>query len=404
VPADGFEPYTRSVWQTITAERDLDLPSQREMLARFRCAEVADAAVGAVRNATAPLVRALTAGGEPVANLGLRLGGLLNASLGKYERVAALYDPTVAAAKRAELRARLTEAAAAVLERQLEAAVRRAERVHAASLAAAADSADLELADRVLRAEAAAASAYASIARDLVPASRGGWDFGAVRAAGEASLRARLARLDGAARAAAAAATVSEAKEALAARIEPRALQLLKAAPPDVWARLAKGRAQALHNASALLAADLAALRVPNETLAAALAELSSESRAAVLRAARAEAEHVQEKMRRRFDALFGKDEAGLPRVWSRADDLNSLCAQAQDGARKCLELLATMPADGSFKAVTLVDDATRVRARRVGGGAAGRCFARLSIRSLRSACACLSSWLSPPPRVCVRP
>ncbi|KAJ1628284.1 root hair defective 3 GTP-binding protein-domain-containing protein [Pavlovales sp. CCMP2436] len=112
VPADGLEPFARSVWDTIVAERDLDLPSQREMLARFRCGEVADAAVGAVRNATGPLVRALLAGGEPVANLGVRLGSLLNASLSRYERVAALYDPAVAAAKRAELRARLTEAGA----------------------------------------------------------------------------------------------------------------------------------------------------------------------------------------------------------------------------------------------------------------------------------------------------
>lgn len=36
VPPSGFGTYTRQVWETIRANKDLNLPSQKEMLAAFR--------------------------------------------------------------------------------------------------------------------------------------------------------------------------------------------------------------------------------------------------------------------------------------------------------------------------------------------------------------------------------
>ncbi len=40
VPMDGFAVYAQNIWQTIEAAKDLNLPSQRSMLATFRCDEV----------------------------------------------------------------------------------------------------------------------------------------------------------------------------------------------------------------------------------------------------------------------------------------------------------------------------------------------------------------------------
>lgn len=41
VPVDGFGAYAQAVWSTIRDNKDLDLPSQRTMLALFRCEEIA---------------------------------------------------------------------------------------------------------------------------------------------------------------------------------------------------------------------------------------------------------------------------------------------------------------------------------------------------------------------------
>ena len=40
VPADGFDIYAKNIWSVVKENRDLDLPSQKEMLALFRCGEI----------------------------------------------------------------------------------------------------------------------------------------------------------------------------------------------------------------------------------------------------------------------------------------------------------------------------------------------------------------------------
>lgn len=41
IPADGFSMYASNVWEQIDSNKDLDLPTQQEMLAQFRCDEIA---------------------------------------------------------------------------------------------------------------------------------------------------------------------------------------------------------------------------------------------------------------------------------------------------------------------------------------------------------------------------
>lgn len=41
IPADGFPVYAQNVWQQIDSNKDLDLPTQQELLAQFRCDEIA---------------------------------------------------------------------------------------------------------------------------------------------------------------------------------------------------------------------------------------------------------------------------------------------------------------------------------------------------------------------------
>ncbi|POS87150.1 root hair defective 3 GTP-binding protein [Erysiphe pulchra] len=40
IPADGFSVYAEGVWDQIVSNKDLDLPSQQELLAQFRCDEI----------------------------------------------------------------------------------------------------------------------------------------------------------------------------------------------------------------------------------------------------------------------------------------------------------------------------------------------------------------------------
>ena len=40
VPADGLKQYVNQIWKEILSDKDLDIPSQREMLANYRCTEI----------------------------------------------------------------------------------------------------------------------------------------------------------------------------------------------------------------------------------------------------------------------------------------------------------------------------------------------------------------------------
>lgn len=44
VPADGLHVYAAAIWEKIMTNKDLDLPTQQELLAQFRCEEIANAA------------------------------------------------------------------------------------------------------------------------------------------------------------------------------------------------------------------------------------------------------------------------------------------------------------------------------------------------------------------------
>jgi len=45
VPADGFSKFCSDIWNTILNEKDLNIPSQKEMLAIYRCNEIKDEAL-----------------------------------------------------------------------------------------------------------------------------------------------------------------------------------------------------------------------------------------------------------------------------------------------------------------------------------------------------------------------
>ncbi|ROW17024.1 hypothetical protein VPNG_01035 [Cytospora leucostoma] len=55
IPADGFSVYAEGIWDQIVSNKDLDLPTQQELLAQFRCDEIAREVLVAFDAALAPL-------------------------------------------------------------------------------------------------------------------------------------------------------------------------------------------------------------------------------------------------------------------------------------------------------------------------------------------------------------
>ncbi|PIA15728.1 root hair defective 3 GTP-binding protein [Coemansia reversa NRRL 1564] len=100
VPADGFAHYAQAVWEKVVSNKDLDLPTQQELLAQYRCDEIAAAALEPFRAALEPL-RPRVRAGEIVDALGSVGGAARSQAIKEFDEQAARYHAAVYAKKRA---------------------------------------------------------------------------------------------------------------------------------------------------------------------------------------------------------------------------------------------------------------------------------------------------------------
>ena len=127
VPADGFPFYAKNVWEQIVENKDLDLPTQQELLAQFRCDEIArevlvrfDEAVKPLEDEQATDVRA----GTPriIKGLGQVIGAARVSVLQEFEAEAGRYHKGVFSRKNAELEANVDSRLKGLFKGQLSAA------------------------------------------------------------------------------------------------------------------------------------------------------------------------------------------------------------------------------------------------------------------------------------------
>ncbi|KAK5635245.1 hypothetical protein RRF57_010957 [Xylaria bambusicola] len=127
IPADGFSVYAEGVWDQIVNNKDLDLPTQQELLAQFRCDEISrevlisfDAAIGPLEEQQAEASRI----GKPLVLADL--GGTGKQTRGKcvkaFETQASRYHKAVYARKRTELEGKIDQRLKALYQGQLTAA------------------------------------------------------------------------------------------------------------------------------------------------------------------------------------------------------------------------------------------------------------------------------------------
>lgn len=83
IPADGVGFYMEGIWQQVLTNKDLDLPTQQELLAQFRCDEIAAAAIELFLS-SAKVVRRPVEGGTVVEGLGALMKDWLETALGEW--------------------------------------------------------------------------------------------------------------------------------------------------------------------------------------------------------------------------------------------------------------------------------------------------------------------------------
>jgi hypothetical protein len=103
IPSDGFSKYAEKIWDIIVHEKDLDLPTQKQMLAIVRCDEIKKDAFDKVADQLTELSKKIVERREILENFGLTSKDILNSCLLEYEQNAVRYDQVIAKQKRDEL-------------------------------------------------------------------------------------------------------------------------------------------------------------------------------------------------------------------------------------------------------------------------------------------------------------
>ncbi|CAO1629264.1 unnamed protein product [Jaminaea pallidilutea] len=106
IPADGLPHYLGSIWEQVQSNKDLDLPTQQELLAQFRCDEIASTAFAAFALAVKVFRRPIEQG-EVLAELGGLMTQHRGAAVDQFDRAASRYHADVYQRKRLDLMEKL---------------------------------------------------------------------------------------------------------------------------------------------------------------------------------------------------------------------------------------------------------------------------------------------------------
>eukprot|EP00386_Alphamonas_edax_P005016 GDKI01015731.1.p1 GENE.GDKI01015731.1~~GDKI01015731.1.p1 ORF type:complete len:771 (+),score=270.52 GDKI01015731.1:36-2348(+) len=101
IPADGFAYYCKSVWDTILKSSDLDIPSQKEMLASYRCEEIKNAVLLSLQEELGK--KTADAAAKEVSDLPEWTAHIFKDAIEKYTEPAQRYEESVFMKKREQL-------------------------------------------------------------------------------------------------------------------------------------------------------------------------------------------------------------------------------------------------------------------------------------------------------------
>ncbi|KAL9104882.1 MAG: hypothetical protein Q9163_000199 [Psora crenata] len=127
IPADGFPIYAEQVWDQIVNNKDLDLPTQQELMAQFRCDEISREVLVGFDEAIIPFEHKQAEGiriGAPevLGGLGAAMRTARMKTVKNFEVEASRYHKGVYARKKMELESKIDNRLKALFQNQLSAA------------------------------------------------------------------------------------------------------------------------------------------------------------------------------------------------------------------------------------------------------------------------------------------
>lgn len=339
IPIDGLPHYLESVWEQILQNKDLDLPTQQELLAQFRCDEIAAAAAAAFAAAMTALRSALAAG-QVLASLGVDMASHRAEALAVFDKDASRYHRGVYARKRADLLLQLNAVLLPFFLAQLKNLHTKLASAFQQAMQEGTRGASYDFGRLVEEHVAHALAAFDAETQRLVLPDTD-WSVSEERMHLEEDLRAVARTLR------------ADETQKLAVRLEKdirrHLAEPIEAAlsEPDagMWDRVLGVWRDACDRAAALYRERAAHLNTTPDEDAATVGRLHMVAWRALLdRVQESTSETVlASRLRAFFEDRFRYDASGVPRVWKPSDDMDDAFVQARDATLALIPLYATM-------------------------------------------------------------
>ncbi|GAA5836132.1 hypothetical protein JCM3766R1_001973 [Sporobolomyces carnicolor] len=350
IPADGISQYMNSIWEAVVSNKDLDLPTQQELLAQFRCDEIASTSFKLFAETIATTIPPSQGTGKIVQGLGELMAKSIKVALASYDTAASRYHNSVYTRKRSELLSKLHSTLHPYFQTQLKNLHKSLLRQYRVSIENAIKQEGYDFAQVVRQAKDDAEKEF-KLESDKIELEESGWS----REEQETLFKEDLESVAELLRKEETRKMIAIIERNIKKQVSDVVQVSLNEPKADMWDKVLSSFKASLEKAEAAYLRKATSFNCTEEENASALALLRRRSWLALRSKID---EHASEsalltKLKSVFEDKFRYDHDGVPRVWKPEDDIDAIFKQARESVLDLIPLYAAIkPVDPAHEFV----------------------------------------------------
>jgi GTPase Era involved in 16S rRNA processing len=351
IPADGFYKYTKEIWNTIKMNKDLDLPTQKEMLAIYRCEEILNESYAEFTKKIFVLKSPLTEG-QLIEHFSDSANKLVDDILEHYDSQAKRYHEEVRKKKRSHLLEKLNADLFAIFQQQMKFVIaqvqKKCEKLLKKELPENKSCRNfVEIAEKIRR---ECLEYYMQQFKNTY-IERFEWKFVDEQREMEKWISTRL----DAARETQISLLQKDVNKFLERSLSIQISKIIERSEhKELWRQIRDAFAAAMSTAHEKLEDFLKSLQSSSDEIQQKKEELKNASHTIVYNIMKEKANNIVYLMERKFNSTFKLDEHGVPRNWKPQDDIKTIYMNAKKEAEKLLDLLSIVRLQEDDESLTM--------------------------------------------------
>ncbi|KAI9469940.1 MAG: RHD3/Sey1 [Benjaminiella poitrasii] len=340
IPADGYNIYASSIWDKVLTNKDLDLPTQQELLAQYRCDEISNVAFEVFKEQIAPFKAPIIEKNQIISDLGEKMTEMRNQAIQSFDKSASRYNQGVYQKKRQEMLAKLNTQLGVYFLGQLSNLHRKAVATFDENLNEQLKKPGYNFAEVVTLCKKEASAFFLAGAKAILLLDTD-WSYEHE----EQLLNEDLADVSAKARTK----EFKKMNKALEKRIEaelsdPIAL-VLNRPEDDMWHKIIEQYKKTIKDGEELLAKQAKTFDSSQDEITQSVVDLKRQTWVVLRKKVDEELADnlLLLKLRNRFEEKFRYDDKGLPKVWKPEDDIDFYFKKARDETLSLIKTFSTI-------------------------------------------------------------